>query len=59
MEVKQFLEWVVADDVAIEDEEDTFSVAFFQFFFGVLDGTCSAKGFMFLGVDELDAVFGL
>lgn len=59
MEVEQFLEGVIADDVAIEDEEEAFGVAFSEFFFCVFDGACSAKGFMLLGVDELDSVFGL
>lgn len=57
--LQQLFEGVVANNVTIEDEEQAIFVALLQLLFSKLDGSCSAKGFLLLGICEFDSIFFL
>jgi hypothetical protein len=53
------LEGEVADDVTVEDEEETVGVVGAQDVLCEFEWSCGAEGLFFLGVGEFDVVFGL
>lgn len=59
VEVQQLLEGVIADNIAIEDEEESVGVAFFEFFFCIFNRSGSSQCLMLLGIDELNSVLAL
>ena len=56
MECLEFLERVVADDIAIEHEEESFFVPLPQDLLSELEGTGRSKGYLFLRVCDFDLV---
>jgi hypothetical protein len=56
MVLEQLREWVVADDIAVEDEEESFWVILAQDLLCEFEGTCSAQGLSLLRVGNLELV---
>jgi hypothetical protein len=56
MVLEQLRERVVADDIAVEDEEESFWVILAQDLLCEFEGTCSAQGLSLLRVGNLELV---
>jgi len=52
----EFLEWVIADDIAVEHKKQSFFIALPQNLLGQLEGAGRAQSHLFLGVGDFELI---